>query len=383
VLSLDLDLQRHVTQYLQAAMGDSTNGVAIVMDVNTGELLAMVSLPSYDNNLLTDPVDEEALPRLLNDPAKPLVNRAIAEVHPPGSTFKQITGTAALQEGVATADTTITSLGSIRVEDEYVPGRYWVMRDWASLGTMNFYRGLAMSSDVYFYYLAGGFYQNGQEVFHGLGADRLAYYARDYGFGSLTGIDLPGEVTGLVPDPTWKEENIGEVWTLGDTYNFGIGQGYLTITPLQLVRATSAIANGGDLLEPHVLHEIVDEQGNVLQGAQRTVSHRLGVSDANLAIMREAMRQGAVYGPARTGASSQVTIAGKTGTAEFGRPLPDGSYAQSHAWYVGYAPFDNPQIAVVVFLEKGIGATNAGPVARQIFDYYFGRQHMAERQDTP
>jgi penicillin-binding protein 2 len=383
VLSLDLDLQRQVTQYLQAAMGDSTSAVAIVMDVSTGELLSMVSLPSYDNNLLTDPVDQAALPRLLNDPAKPLVNHAIAEVHPPGSTFKQITGTAALQEGVATVDTTITSLGSISVEDEYVPGRYWVMRDWASLGTMNFYRGLAMSSDVYFYYLSGGFYQSGQEVFHGLGADRLARYARDYGFGSLTGIDLPGEVGGLVPDPEWKEENIGEVWTLGDTYNFGIGQGYLTITPLQLVRATAAIANGGDLLEPRVVHEVVDEEGNVLQQLERTVSHQLSISNSNLAIMREAMRQAVVYGPARTGASSQVTIAAKTGTAEFGRPLADGRYAQSHAWYVGYAPFDNPEIAVVVFLEKGIGATNAGPVAGKIFDYYFGRQHLADRENAP
>jgi len=383
VLSLDLDLQRQVARYLQDAMGPSLNGVAVVMDVNTGELLSMVSLPSYDNNVLTDPVDQKALPALLDDPAKPLVNHAIGEVHPPGSTWKQITGTAALQEGVATVDTTITSLGSISVEDEYTPGRVWVMRDWASLGTMNFYRGLAMSSDVYFYYLSGGYYQNGREVFRGLGADRLARYARDYGFGSPTGIDLPGEVEGLVPDPPWKEETIGEVWTLGDTYNFGIGQGYLTITPLQLVRATAAIANGGDLLVPRVVHEIVDEQGNVLQGVDRKVARQVSISNSNLAIMREAMRQAVVYGPARTGASSRVTIAAKTGTAEFGRPLPDGRYPQSHAWYVGYAPFDNPEIAVVVFLEKGIGATNAGPVAGKIFDYYFGRQHLAEREGAP
>lgn len=379
VLSLDLDLQRQVTTYLQNGMGSSQNAAAVVMDVHTGEVLSMVSLPSYDNNILTDPVDQERLPSLLNDTRKPMVNHAVAEVHPPGSTFKQITGTAALQEGVASPSTTITSHGSISVEDEYVPGRYWIMRDWAVLGTMDFYHGLAMSSDVYFYYLSGGYYQGRQEIFRGLGAERLARYAREYGLGAVTGIDLPGEAPGLVPDPEWKDKNIGEVWTLGDTYNFGIGQGYLTLTPIQLVRVTAAIANGGDVLVPHVVGSIVDENGNVLQTIEPRVAHKLTISSDNLAIMREAMRQAAVYGPARTGASSYVTIGGKTGTAEFGQQLADGRYQQSHAWYVGYAPFDNPQIAVVVFLEQGIGATNAGPVAKQIFDYYFSRQHLAEQ----
>ncbi len=383
VLTLDVDLQRKVTEILQNAKGSSLNADAIVMDVRTGGLLAMVSIPAYDNNLLTDPVHQDALPALFNDPAKPMVNHAIGEVHPPGSTFKQVTGTAALQEGVATADTTITSYGSISVQDEYHPGKVWVMKDWATLGTMNFYRGLAMSSDVYFYYLSGGYYQNGQQIFRGLGADRLAKYAREYGLGAATGIDLPGEASGLVPDPAWKEKTIGEVWTLGDTYNFGIGQGYLTLTPLQLLRVAAAIANGGDVLVPHVVKETVDEKGNVLQQKERQVAHKLSISDQNLAIMREAMRQAAIYGPARTGASSLVTIAAKTGTAEFGPQLANGTYANSHAWYTGYAPFDNPEIAVVVFLERGIGATNGGPVAKQIFDYYFGRQHLAQGEGSP
>ena len=171
------------------------------------------------------------------------------------------------------------------------------------------------------------------------------------------------------------------VTTLGDTYNFGIGQGYLTLTPLQLVRVTAAIANGGNLLVPRVVREVVDEHSNVLQQIETTVAHKLDISDGNLAIMREAMRQAAIYGPARTGTSSYVTIAAKTGTAEFGPQLADGRYAQSHAWYVGYAPYDDPEIAVVVFLEQGIGATHGGPVAKQIFDYYFGRQHLAEQGD--
>jgi len=378
VLSIDADLQRHVTQYLQAAMGSSQNASAIVMDVRTGELLSLVSLPAYDNNILTEPIDEARLDALFRDPAKPMVNHAIAEVNPPGSTFKMVTGTAALQEGVATTSTTITSHGSISVQDEYTPGRVWVMRDWAVLGTMDFYHGLAMSSDVYFYYLSGGYYQNGETLFDGLGATRLARYARDYGLGTPTGIDLPGEAAGNVPDPSWKEETVGEVWTLGDTYNFGIGQGYLTVTPLQLARITAAIANGGDLLTPRVAKQVEDDQGNVLQAFQTKVARKLSVSADNLTIMREAMRQAVVYGPARTGASSQVTIGGKTGTAEFGEQLANGRYVYSHAWYTGFAPYDNPEIAVVVFLEKGVGATNGGPVAKQIFDYYFQRQHLAE-----
>ncbi|MBI4570524.1 MAG: hypothetical protein HY723_01130, partial [Chloroflexi bacterium] len=288
-----------------------------------------------------------------------------------------------LQEGVATPGTTITSHRYITVEDDYDPDRVWIMSDWAALGTLDFYRGLAMSSDVYFYYLAGGYYRGGRTIFHGLGADRLAHYAREYGLGAPTGIDLPGEAAGLVPDPAWKDGAIGEVWTLGDTYNFGIGQGYLTLTPLQLLRVTAAIANGGDMLVPHVVREIVDPQGNVRKRIEREVAHALNISQDNLSIMREAMRQAAVYGPAKTGASSAVTIAAKTGTAEFGQQLADGRYVTSHAWYTGYAPIDDPEIAVVVFLEKGIGATNAGPVAKQIFDYYFDRQRLAEGDGTP
>jgi penicillin-binding protein 2 len=327
---------------------------------------------------VTDPVDQARLPALLNDPTKPMLNHAISEVNPPGSTFKLVTGSAALQEGVANPNTTVTSNGSISVQDEYTAGRVWIMRDWAVLGTMDFYRGLAMSSDVYFYYMSGGYFDHGVEVFHGLGAERLAKYARAYGFGASTGIDLPGEAVGNVPDPDWKEQNVGEVWTLGDTYNFGIGQGYLTVTPMQLIRVTAAIANGGDLLVPHVVREVVDEKGNVLQKIGTEVANRVPVSQENFTVMREAMRQAAVYGPARTGASSLVSIAAKTGTAEFGVQLPDGRYQSSHAWYTGYAPIDDPEIAVVVFLERGVGATNGGPIAKQIFDYYFGRKSLAQ-----
>jgi penicillin-binding protein 2 len=377
VLSLDLDLQRQVTEYLMTAMADSgsQNAAAAVMDVRTGEMLAMVTLPAYDNNVLTEPVDQEALPSLVNDPAKPLVNRVLAENYAPGSTFKMVTGTAALQEGVATPSTRITSRGAITIPNQY-GGEPAVFRDWSALGTLDFYGGVRMSSDVYFYYLSGG-YSVGGENFRGLGAERLARYAREYGLGAPTGIDIPGEAAGLVPDPTWKDETIGDPWYLGDTYTFGIGQGYLAVTPLQLLGVTTAVANGGDVLVPHTVHEIVDEGGTVIRGIERQVAHHVAVSDENLAVMREGMRQAASSGTATTGASRLVPIAGKTGTAEFGPKRADGKH-DTHAWYTGFAPFDNPEISVVVFLQKGTGAGTAGPVAAQIFDYYFARQRLAQ-----
>jgi penicillin-binding protein 2 len=382
VLSLDLDLQRQVGEYLMRAMSDSgsQNAAAAVIDVRTGEVLSMVSLPTYDNNILTEPVDQAALPSLVNDPSKPLINRVLAEVYAPGSTFKMVTGTAALQEGVATPSTRITSRGAITIPNPY-GGAPAVFRDWAALGTLDFYGGVARSSDVYFYYLSGG-YEVGGESFRGLGAERLARYAREYGLGAPTGIDIPGEAAGLVPDPTWKEDAIGDPWYLGDTYTYGIGQGYLAVTPLQLLGVTTAVANGGDVLVPHIVREIVDQHGSVMRTIEREVAHHVAISSENLAVMREGMRRAAASGTATSGASQFVPIAGKTGTAEFGPRRADGKH-DTHAWYTGFAPFENPEIAVVVFLQQGTGGATAGPVAAQIFDYYFGRQRLAEDAPQP
>jgi penicillin-binding protein 2 len=382
VLALDLDLQGKVTEILQGAMGSSTNAAAVVMDVRSGEVLAMVSLPNFDNNLFSTKIDEAQLQHLLDDPAKPLVNHAIAEMYPPGSTFKQVTGVAALQEGVATPSTTITSHGYITVPNQYNPEVVYVFRDWAALGTLDFYGGVAMSSDVYFYYLAGGYYVDGAEVFRGLGATRLASYARAFGLGAPTGVDLPGESPGLVPDPHWKEQTLGEPWVTGDTYNFGIGQGYLATTPLQMVRVTAAIANGGDVLVPQIVREVVDADGRVVRPFERAVQRHLEVSPDNLAIFREGMRQAVSWGTAHNGAVSGVSVAGKTGTAEFGPPLANGEH-ESHAWFTGFAPSEDPQVAVVVFLEKGNGALDAAPTAAKILDYYFHRQRFAQQAETP
>jgi penicillin-binding protein 2 len=377
VLTLDVELQRKVTEYLQAAMGRSRNAASVVIDVRTGEILALVSLPAYDNNVFTGKVDEVALEKLLTDPAKPLLNHAVSEIYPPGSTFKQITGLAALQEGVAHAATQITSPGYLDVPNQYNPRIVDRFRDWSALGTLNFYRGVAMSSDVYFYYLAGGYSENGRELFQGLGATRLADWTRRFGLGAKTGLDLPGESEGLVPDPTWKEQAIGEPWVLGDTYHFGIGQGYVAATPLQMALVTAAVANGGDVLIPHTVKEVLNGEGQVIGPVRQNIRRNLNVDPRNLNILREGMRQAVDDGTARTAAVRGVQVAGKTGTAEFGERRPDGSYLE-HGWFTGYAPFSNPEIAVVVFLEQGNGAGTAAPVAARIIDYYYNQRTLTQ-----
>ncbi len=349
----------------------STTACAIVMDVHTGEILSMVSLPNYDNNIFTN-ITQQQYQSLLDDPGKPLLNHCISSVYPPGSTFKQITGTGALQEGVANPGTTITSTGSITVPNEYDPSIVYVFKDWSALGTMNFYQGVAQSSDVYFYELAGGYYQNGVELFHGMGADALARYARAYGLGATSGIDLPDEAAGTIPDPDWKKSQIGEDWTIGDTYNMAIGQGFVEATPLQMVRVTAAVANGGDVLVPRIVRSVVDSTGKSLFPFVPNIASHLPISPDNLAIFREGMRQAVAWGTASTAAVPGVEVAGKTGTAEYGPDLGGGAYA-SHAWFTGFAPANDPQVAAVVFLDNGNGAKNAAPLGGQILKYYFHR----------
>ncbi len=380
VLSIDFGLQAAVASELaaqiQAGLPTRENqpprdlaGAAVVLDVATGEVLAQVSLPSFDANLPSSG-DEAAITALLADPTRPLVDRTYMEAHPPGSTFKTLVAYAALEEGIATPDTKITSTGALVIRDEYDPSKSYIFRDWAAHGTTDLYWGLARSSDVYFYYLSGGYRRNGVTVFEGLGADRLASYATLAGLGRSTGLDLYGETGGLVPDSTWKQDTVGEPWYLGDTYTFGIGQGYLTASPMQMAVWAAAIANDGIILEPRLVRGV--QQSGVLTELPTVITNELANEGDSLAIIREAMRITA--GPGGTGSRGQpagLTIGGKTGTAEFGPQLTDGSY-DSHGWYIGFAPFDDPKIAVAVYVEFGVGSFHAAPVARTAFEYYFG-----------
>jgi penicillin-binding protein 2 len=341
-----------------------------------------VSLPMYDNNIFSGKIDEAKLQQYLDDKNKPLVNHALAEQYAPGSIFKQITGAAALQEGVANPSTTITSNGYITVPNEYDPSILYTFKDWRTLGTLDFYAGVAMSSDVYFYYLSGGYHAFGQN-FDGLGVDRLARYARQFGLGRKTGIDIAGEADGNIPDPAWKKQTFGDDWFLGDTYNMGIGQGFVAATPIQMVRVTAAVANGGTLLTPRVVREVRDAQQHVIVPSGPKIEGNVGVSAANLAILRDAMAQAVSWGSANPAKLPDLKIAGKTGTAEFGERFPDGSY-ETHAWFSGFAPADDPQVAITVFLERGVGATNAAPLAAQILHYYFNRaQQNTEAGQQP
>ncbi|HEX2171250.1 MAG TPA: penicillin-binding protein 2, partial [Dehalococcoidia bacterium] len=384
-LTIDVNLQRDVTEVLRTSLGQSTYGAAIVMNPKTGEILSLVSLPSYDNNIFSRPVSERALAELLGNPGHPLLNHAIATNNPPGSVFKLVTGSAALQEGIATRETEIHSPGVITVEDEQTGAPYYFY-DYAPLGLMNFVRGLALSSDVYFYYLAGGYERRGRQEFRGLDhngrGDRLATYARQFGFGEPLGIDLPSEASGLVPTPQWKRTAKQQPWVLADTYFMGIGQGDVLATPLQVLSMGAVVANGGTLYRPQVVREIVDSAGRVVRPFRPEVIREVSVDDTHLALIREAMYHSVNDrdGAANSAKSDQIVIAGKTGTAEFGIIDPATGKQITHGWFVGYAPYDDPQVAVVVFHQLGGGAATAAPAARQILEHYFGLrpQHTSE-----
>lgn len=387
-LTIDSALQKGVADILANSLKEykSPSGVAIMMDVHTGEILAYVSLPSYDDNLFSQPIAEATLQQLLRDPGRPLVDHAISDQYPPGSTFKEITGLAALQEGVATPGTTIATDGKLVVASQGDPSQTYTFPDWMNLGTLDFYRGIAMSSDVYFYCLSGGCPMHP----NGLGSDAIARYARMFGLGSRAGIDLPDEALGFVPDKPWKERTLHEPWVLADTYFLGIGQEYLTTTPIQMLRVVAAIANGGDILRPHLMHEIRDPSGNLVPITEQNVLRHLEISPQNIQVMRDAMAQVVESGSAPGGKVPGVRIAAKSGTAEYGDQLTapagegeaaNGTYNE-HGWFVSYAPYDNPQVALVVFHERGGGAATAAPVSSQIWDFYF-HQYLPSRTPGP
>ncbi|RJQ09017.1 MAG: penicillin-binding protein 2 [Dehalococcoidia bacterium] len=394
-LSIDLALQRTTEAALRRGIDAGLSivrtvpgrpqpvpgGAAVVMDVNTGEVLALVSLPSYDANLFNGSTDAQAFERVLRDPGHPLVDRTYMETRSPGSIFKPLVALAALEEGIATADTRITSNGYISVANEYDPSIRYIFKDWAVHGSMDMTRALARSSDVYFYLLAGGYREGGREVFRGMGADTLAKWARLGGFGRPTGIDLPGETGGLVPDSKWKEKTIGDPWLLGDTYTYGIGQGYFTVTPLQMAVLAAALANGGDLLAPRVVRGI-REDGRFLPNG-RQVTARLPGTPAHFETVRRGMLAAAATdGTAFTGVPTDWQAAAKTGTAEFGQPYPDGEF-DTHGWFMAYGPFERPEVAVVVYLEYGVGSTHAGPVAKEIFEAYLATRGGPSRVSQP
>lgn len=373
-LTIDVALQEAVEEALRRGMREAGSeiGVAIAMDPRSGEILAMSSLPSFDNNLFSSAISQEDWARLNNDPLKPLNNYAVVGRYPPGSTFKIVPATGALQEGVVDRYQTFTCQGMLFLPSELYPndpGKAQPFYCWKETGhgALDIVQAIEQSCDIYFYKVTGGY-----QGFEGLGIEGLVSYARLFGFGEPTGVELPGEESGLLPSDRYKRQQYGETWYTGDTYNAAIGQGFILATPLQLLNATAVVANGGTLYRPTLVHHVEDTDGRVVQAFSPETVRELPVDDENLALVRQGMRNVVTQGTAWLLDIPEVPAAGKTGTAEFGEADEEGE-RPTHAWFTSFAPYQDPEIVLVIFLEGGgEGSQTAVPVAREILRCYFG-----------
>lgn len=357
-LSINTALEQKMTEVLgnEVKVSQSPGGVALALNPQTGQILGMVSYPTFDNNIFTSRNIDEEYNKLLNDPAKPLFNRAISGAYPSGSIIKPIIAAAGLQEGNITPSTTINAPGEIKVGN-------WTYPDWKVHGLTDVRKAIAESVNIFFYALAGGW-----DKINGLGVGKLTTYLRAFGFGERSNIDLSGEVEGLVPSPAWKEKNKKEMWYLGDTYHLGIGQGDFLVTPLQMAVATAAVVNGGTLLKPQIVSKIADNNGKTVWEFKKEVTKDHIISDANLQVVREGMRQAVTSGSAKMLSDLPVAVAAKTGTAQFG------SEGKTHAWMTAFAPYNDPEIMMVVLIEEGgEGYATAGPVIHDVLNWYFSR----------
>jgi penicillin-binding protein 2 len=435
-LTLDTRLQQASEQILVDEIKDwndyfgeqrYSSGVVIAMNPRTGEILAMVSYPTYENSRMARLIPFYYYNQLVNDPTNPLLNHAVGDVLPAGSVFKLVTGVGALNEGVVTPDQIIKTPPKLEVTEKYYandPGKAREFVDWnkAGFGSLDFVHGLANSSNVYFYKLGGGF-EN--EVPGGLGICRLGTYAAAMGYGAAPGIGLPDEEDGLIPDPTWKRINQAESWSSGDTYIASVGQGYVLATPIQVLLSAATVANDGKLVQPTLLREVLDSEGNVIpmwrdaegnlidqpapgsiqvspfqinlkwdltvdpviqeygettvRGCEPIPGQKKTVAPWVFDVVKQGMRLAVTEGTlVKIFAGETISAAGKTGTAEYcdqyanalNRCIP-GNWP-SHAWTVAFAPYENPEIAVVAYVYNGTeGATVAGPIVRRVLEAYF------------
>lgn len=356
-LSLDADLQRKLQDELQEKLNETKTKTAsaVAIDPRNGEVLAMVNLPRYDNNLFAKGISAEDYSALMNDPEIPMFNRAISGEYPPGSTFKPLVAAAALEEKVINSGTTVDCHGGMHIGSYNFP-------DWKTHGITDVRKAIAESCDVFFYSVGGGW-----EGISGLGMDRMKKYADLFGLGQPLGIDIPGEASGLVPDESWKEKKFGERWYIGDDYHSAIGQGFITVTPLQLANYTAAVANGGVVYRPHLVDTIVKTDRTEEKNEPKILKKGF-ISSSNLEIVREGMRQtvASEQGSGNQLNDLKVAVAGKTGTAQFG------SEGKTHGLFVSFAPYDNPEIAMVVLAEGGgEGHSTAVPVTKEVYKWYF------------
>jgi penicillin-binding protein 2 len=375
VLTIDARLQKAAWEAFNGRAG-----AAVAMDPRDGSILAMVSLPSFDPNLFNSGIAREAWDKLQKDPLKPMSNKAIAGQYPPGSTYKLIVAAAALEEGVITPQTRITCNGSFELGNRTY--RCWRKH---GHGPVNLHRALVESCDVYFY-----------TVGKMLGVDRIARYAKMFGLGEATGIELAHERKGLVPTRDWKLARMKEPWQLGETISISIGQGFNLATPLQLAQAYSALANGGSLWRPHLVQRIELPEGALAKEYLPEKKGELPLSGQTIALLNRAL-WGVVNEPGGTGYAArmpQKDVCGKTGTSqviglpqdEKGRRLKKiTAFHKDHALFVCYAPMKSPEIVVAVIAENaGGGGAVAAPIARRILNAYFnGRKEDQKTEAAP
>jgi len=362
VLSIDAKLQEIAEQ----AFGDY-RGALVAIDPTNGEVLAFVSRPGYDPSLFIDGIDEENWRALNDSPDHPLNNRVLRGQYPSGSTIKPFMALAALHYNTRAPSQTISDPGFYTL-----PGKVHHYRDWKKEGhgTVDLFKSIVVSCDTYYYGLAVE-----------MGIDNIANYLVNFGFGKKTGIDLNGEKSGLLPTQEWKMQRFKQKWYVGDTVSVGIGQGYSLVTPLQLAAATATLANGGIAYKPHLVREVRNSVSNESQILENPPAGDLKLDAAHFDLVRRAMV--AVTQPGGTAVSASAgapySIAGKTGTAQVIGMKQGEKYDASkiseryrdHAWFISFAPAEQPKIAVVVLAENGgHGGGTAAPIARKVFDYY-------------
>lgn len=363
-LNIDKDLQEKLYNDLKAGTG--SKAAAVALNPKTGEVLALVSLPGFDNNLFAHGIKQQDYNALLNDKNLPLFNRAITGTYPPGSTVKPMVALAALQEGLVTPTTIINDRGVLVISNQFDSSISYNFYGWKreGLGPMNIYSAIAQSSDIYFYTVSGG-HPNSQ--IKGLGAEKLAEYYRKFNLGKTWGLDLPGEKGGIVADPEWKAEffkndPILSKWYLGDTYHIGIGQGDMLVTPLQVAQWTALIANNGVGMRPRLLNKVTDQHGKVLFQSKPEVLINKFAREEYLTVVQRGMRQTITAGSGLRLNALPITSAGKTGTSQFDGADPK----RTHAWFTAYAPFEDPQIVITVLVEAGgEGYVAAVPVVKE------------------
>ena len=372
VLWLDSKLQEKIEEALEKSLKrvGAKSGAAVAINPKTGGVLALVSLPSFDNNLFFQKISPKTWKEILADPSKPFFNRAISGTYPTGSTIKPLIAAAALEEKIITPQKKIFCEGKIKVENPWFPDKPWIFHDWKAHGWTDIKKAIAESCNVYFYTIGGG-YGN----IKGLGAEKIKEYLELFGWGRATGIDIPGESNGLIPDKEWKKEHFEkreqQIWLPGDTYNLSIGQGYLSITPLQVATSFVPIANGGKLLKPKIVKEIIEgskDSFSVVKEFEPEVVRENFISTENLETVREGMREAVIYGSSHILNDLPVKVASKTGTAQ----TPKKDYY--HNWVTVFAPYEDPEIVLTVMIENVPKEQVAAlPVAKEVLSWYFAK----------